>query len=933
MISWLAARMRLSTNSLESTSMTTERRLAQTLARTSGSLASRADSNSMPAIDLNGHGKRSVSEEDQDEIALAGLQTPQRRKRGRSQSKTSVTEPGRKPTVLQSVTARTTPVSALPESNAVSTSSTRSEPSSPTPASRRTAKRARTNYTRREETPKIRSHSLVPTSRSRKRQIANNEDEIDDLDRGRKDAVRIKLESTGDSDAVEGEDTARRVMSKQLRLGSVTRKRGNSAVRLPTEAAEDMRAGIRDKKEMPEIQDAEVGTSDPEEQDQVEDDHEYITDRNHEKGKVLIENGVQDIASGSSLELPAVVAEPQPLATPLPIPAPESTLSLTSPIVEKSINITSTSSTSISAISMDKIKRRVLAQLNAKLPVPIVGLDDAHKKIYNLLEQTILAPMFDVALASSKSESPSSLLSSTKFHGGNSALLLGPRASGKSLIISTALAELERKYKGQFIVVRLSGFAQTDDKQALQEIAAQMEYGIEALDEDDSLYDDLDDDVKESPTKVRYKRQNSSVALERLLSLFSGRAGVRDDNEEPLGEQQSQQQQPPVVSVLIILEEFERFATMQNRQTLLYNLLDVAQSPRYSLKTDTPAPNICIIGVSSRMTAPEMLEKRVRSRFSHRVIVLPHVRDVESFWRVCSSGLKVTSAPTVAMMAAMVNACKYTRVPTRLKKSEYTIERRATEVWNSYIDSMYSTSPEVKRVVDLAFATSRDPRQVHMQFLSAVRKADQMIPFVATSEIGGRGVDGLENAGIMEKVAGLSELSLMLLICAARAEIKYATTTSVPVGTLSPTKSGPISNTAEQKETVVEGPPMVPNKSHIHSSQPVVTNVAPISFTLAYEEYLSQAGKTRLAEASAGALITMPFRVWSREQAVAAWEALERGGLVVNASEMAGSVSTGRSGSAISEMQAPEIGLMELGEIVKDMRGVNSVVRQWCSAL
>ncbi|ODQ73114.1 hypothetical protein LIPSTDRAFT_71459 [Lipomyces starkeyi NRRL Y-11557] len=909
--------------------MTTERRPAQNLARTSGSLASRADSNSMPAIDLNGHRKRSVSEDDQDEIAVAGLQTTQRRKRGRSQSKTSSVTV--KPTLLQSVTARTAPVSALPESNAPSTTSTRSASSSPTPASRRTAKRARTNYTRRHETPIIRSHSLVPTSRSRKRQIANDEDEIDSLDRGRKDAVRIKLESARDSDAVEGEDTARRVMSKQLRLGSVTRKRGNSAVRLPTESSEDMHAGIRDdKREIPEIQDAEVGTSDPEEQDQ--DDHEYITGGNHEKGKVLIENGVQDIASGSSLELPAVVAEPQPMATALPISAPESTRPLTSPIVEKSINITSTSGTSISAISMDKIKRRVLAQLNGKLPVPIVGLDDAHKKIYNLLEQTILAPIFDVALASSKSESPSSLLSSTKFHGGNSALLLGPRASGKSLIISTALAELERKYKGQFIVVRLSGFAQTDDKQALQEIAAQMEYGIEALDEDDSLYDDLDDDVKESPTKIRYKRQNSSVALERLLSLFSGRAGVRDDNEEPLGEQQSQQQQP-VVSVLIILEEFERFATMQNRQTLLYNLLDVAQSPRYSLKTDTPAPNICIIGVSSRMTAPEMLEKRVRSRFSHRVIVLPHVREVESFWRVCSSGLKVTSAPTVAMMAAMVNASKYTRVPTRLKKSEYTIERRATEVWNSYIDSMYSTSPEVRRVVDLAFATSRDPRQVHMQFLSAVRKADQMIPFVATSEIGGRGVDVLENAGIMEKVAGLSELSLMLLICAARAEIKYATTTSVPVSTLSPTKSGPISNTAEQHERVAECPPMVPNKSHIHSSQPVVTNVAPISFTLAYEEYLSQAGKTRLAEASAGALITMPFRVWSREQAVAAWEALERGGLVVNASEIGGSGSTGRSGSAISEMQVPEIGLMELGEIVKDMRGVNIVVRQWCSAL
>ncbi|KAK9433047.1 hypothetical protein V1505DRAFT_305402 [Lipomyces doorenjongii] len=898
--------------------MTTERRPAQNLARTSGPLAARADSNAMSTADLNGHRNRSVSEDDQDEIAVAGLQTPQRRQRGSRAKASSVTESRRKPTVLQNVTARTAPVPALPESNAVSGTSTRSESSSPTPVSRRTAQKARPNHPRRQETPKTRSHSLVPTSRSRKRQIANDDDEIDDLDRGRKDAVRIKLENAADSDIVEGEDTARGVMSNQL----VTRKRGSSALRPPTETAEDMRAGI---------QDAEVGSPDLDEQDLVEDDHEYVADHHHGEGKVLIENGVEDITSGSSLEPPAVVAEHQPLATTLPTPAPESILSLTSPIVDKSINITSTSSTSISALSMDKIKRRVLAQLNGKLPVPIVGLDDVHKKIYNLLEQTILAPTLDVALASSKSESPSSLLSSTKFHGGNSALLLGPRASGKSLIISTVLAELERKYKGQFIVVRLSGFAQTDDKQALQEIAVQMEYGIKALDEDDSLYADLDDDIKESPTKIRYKRQSSSVALERLLSLFSGRAGVRDDNEEPLGDQQSEQQHP-VVSVIIILDEFERFATMQNRQTLLYNLLDVAQSPRYSLKTGTPAPNICIIGVSSRMTAPEMLEKRVRSRFSHRVIVLPHVRDVESFWRVCSSGLKVTSAPTVAMMAAMVKS-KYTRVPSRLKKSEYTIERRATEVWNSYIDSMYSTSPDVRRVVDLAFATSRDPRQVHIQFLSAVRQADQMIPFVATSEIGGRGVDGLENAGIMEKVAGLSELSLMLLICAARAEIKYSTTTSLPVGSLSPAKSGPISNIAEQQETAVECPPMVPNKSLIHSSQPLVTKVAPISFTLAYEEYLSQAGKTRLAEASAGAVITMPFRVWSREQAVAAWEALERGGLVVSANEIASSVSTGRGGSAISEMQVPEVGLMELGEIVKDMRGVNSFVRQWCSAL
>ncbi|KAK9370250.1 origin recognition complex subunit 4 C-terminus-domain-containing protein [Lipomyces kononenkoae] len=817
------------------------------------------DSKSQSILDLDDYSKQSVGDDDVDEIAVAGLAVPQPRKRGRP------------PKVKSDISIMAEqPIGGVRVLRSVgATSSTASEP----------VRRNRATTTR---TASV-SSSPTPVARQ---QISQKAPTI---------------------------YTRRQVTPKSSPGPAPIRSRKRRLV----ENEEDEIAGKNSertdskKRKLFEIHVTEVGSSDPEEQG---DDPQFIGSSNEEESEILTMNGAQESVSGQ-----AAVSE-QPPNEPL-TPDPESAMSdIPEKLSEKSIP---TTSSSISAISLNKVKRRVLAQLNGRLPIPIVGLDEAYKKIYNILEQTILAPMLDVAIASSRPES--SWLSSTKFHGGNSALLLGPRASGKSLMITTALAELESKYKGQFIVVRLSGFAQTDDKQALQEIAAQIEYGIKALDEDESLYVNVEDDVTESPTKAKYKRQSSVVVLERLLSLFSGRAGVRDDNEERISDQQSPAKQP-VVSVLIILDEFERFATMQNRQTLLYNLLDVAQSPRYSLKTDARAPNICIIGVSSRMTAPEMLEKRVRSRFSHRVVVLPHSGDVESFWKVCSSGLKVTSAPTVAIMTAMVNSNRHTRVTARPKKSEYSIERRATEVWNAYIDNLYLSSPEVRRVVDLAFATSRDPRQVHMEFLTVVGKASQIFPFVPTSEIGcGHGVNGLENAGIMEKVGGLSELSLMLLICAARAEIKYATT--VPALTSSPTKK-------EHQEIAIEGSPAVPSKS----SQPAVTKMAAISFTLAYEEYLSQAGKTRLAEASAGALITMPFRVWSREQAVGAWEALERIGLVVNVSDVSGGGgggggSTGRGGNAISEMQAPEIGLMELGEVVKDMRGVNSVVRQWCSSL
>ena len=62
--------------------------------------------------------------------------------------------------------------------------------------------------------------------------------------------------------------------------------------------------------------------------------------------------------------------------------------------------------------------------------------------------------------------------------------------------------------------------------------------------------------------------------------------------------------------ILFILEEFDLFAQHKN-QTLLYNLFDIAQSGL------TP---MSVVGVTSRVDVIELLEKRVKSRFSHRQI-------------------------------------------------------------------------------------------------------------------------------------------------------------------------------------------------------------------------------------------------------------------------------------------------------------------------
>ena len=86
-------------------------------------------------------------------------------------------------------------------------------------------------------------------------------------------------------------------------------------------------------------------------------------------------------------------------------------------------------------------------------------------------------------------------------------------------------------------------------------------------------------------------------------------------------------------SIVFIIDEFDMFAS-HPRQTLLYNLFDVAQSRK--------AP-IAVLGCTTRLDVVEMLEKRVKSRFSHRYVYLSLPKSLPAYWQVCRQGLMVDS--------------------------------------------------------------------------------------------------------------------------------------------------------------------------------------------------------------------------------------------------------------------------------------------------
>lgn len=142
-------------------------------------------------------------------------------------------------------------------------------------------------------------------------------------------------------------------------------------------------------------------------------------------------------------------------------------------------------------------------------------------------------------------------------------------------MITSILSELvtSKEFRSNTLLVNLNGYIHTDDALALKSITRQMNL--------------------------------ETVVAGKVFTTFA-------DNLAFLLECLKSGNRMKSKSVVFTLEEFDLFCGHSN-QTLIYNLFDVAQSAQ--------AP-ICVIGLTRRYDVIELLEKRVKSRFSHRQIFL-----------------------------------------------------------------------------------------------------------------------------------------------------------------------------------------------------------------------------------------------------------------------------------------------------------------------
>ncbi|KAF8621581.1 hypothetical protein AX15_007607 [Amanita polypyramis BW_CC] len=273
---------------------------------------------------------------------------------------------------------------------------------------------------------------------------------------------------------------------------------------------------------------------------------------------------------------------------------------------------------------------------------------------------------------------------------GNSCLLLGPRGSGKTTLLNKCLSELAELP----IVLRLSGWVQTTDRLALREIALQLNeqtgnvYLAPTEDnQGDEEHPPLNDSQNPSTTVLPSALPPASQ-LPTLISLL------------------------PTLSrpTIVILDAFDLFS-LHPRQSLLYCLLDTVQSCR----AGSNSKGVAVIGLTSRMDSVNLLEKRVKSRFSGRMLRTASPRGLDDWIHI-------------------TRAVLYTQIPP---PHDVVVKAQLSswnEQWNSAVDK-FLADESVLEIFNDTFTMTKDVRVLSRLLTHLILHLSPSSPFLSASKL------------------------------------------------------------------------------------------------------------------------------------------------------------------------------------------------------
>lgn len=176
-------------------------------------------------------------------------------------------------------------------------------------------------------------------------------------------------------------------------------------------------------------------------------------------------------------------------------------------------------------------------------------------------------------------------------------LIIAPRNSGKSAVVDAVIETLvHTKTVPHFVVVHLSGLLHGNLPAALRSIAASVV----------SFYDD--------EAILKYDEFKSAQHSTCNLQITAAINRIKDEKK----------------GILFVLDDFERFAVPDSAQPVLYCISNLLQ--------DVDLRGACI-AMSTQLDASDGLEKRIKSRFHPREIVLSQPAKVQDIVDILKTGL------------------------------------------------------------------------------------------------------------------------------------------------------------------------------------------------------------------------------------------------------------------------------------------------------
>nr|XP_009766229.1 PREDICTED: origin recognition complex subunit 4-like [Nicotiana sylvestris] len=332
-----------------------------------------------------------------------------------------------------------------------------------------------------------------------------------------------------------------------------------------------------------------------------------------------------------------------------------------------------------------------------------MGVENPAEQAQVLLRTRLYNPNFIFTIFS---DSPGSNYSKLKYimsssvteACNNSVLLLGPRGCGKVPILELVIKDLLQEYPDMICVVKLNGLLHSDDNCALKEIARQLCMEHHLMFSKMASFDD-----------------NSQFVLSMLREC-----GLAHK------------------TVIFVLDEFDLFT--QGKQRLLYSLLDAMQSV---------TSQAVVIGVSCRLDADQLLEKRVRSRFSHRkLLFLPPSQ--EDLQKILQHALLL---PTESELPSQYVATYNTKLLNTLSDDKF----------KDIITSLCECDSTLNHLLRFLFA--------------AVCHMDTKPGFLSLENFK-TALSSIQRQPKLEALKDCSILELYILVCLRRLEVKEQETTN-----------------------------------------------------------------------------------------------------------------------------------------------------------